>query len=260
MAAALDNACLAVSEIGYLVGHTSTPEQSLPANIALVADRLEYGGPHVELRQACTGFANALMIASGLLAMPGAKPVAIVGSETGSLFFDPLRMSEDRGQIVNMLQMGDGAAAIILGPGPGPSTGAAIEAMWFGSQGLGRSPGIQQHAGSAEFDHDFAGILRSGPARFDVGAATAASLGFPVDAAHVAIPHQVSGRVGSQAAAHFGLPEERFFVNADRAGNTGSAAIWLALAELRADGDLRLGSRVLALGAEASKYLYGGFA
>ena len=38
-----------------------------------------------------------------------------------------------------------------------------------------------------------------------------------------------------------------------------SAAIWLALAELRAGG-LPTGARVLALGAEASKYLYGGFA
>jgi 3-oxoacyl-[acyl-carrier-protein] synthase-3 len=50
---------------------------------------------------------------------------------------------------------------------------------------------------------------------------------------------------------------DRIFVNADRLGNTGSAAIWLALAELRPA--LVPGARVLALGAEATKYMFGGF-
>lgn len=253
---ALAEAGLAIGDIGYLIGHTTTPEQPLPANVAHVADRLGYAGPHVELRQACTGFANALMIATGLLAMPDARPVVIVGSETGSLCFDPLRLAEDRGQIVNMMQMGDGAGAVVLGPES--CAGAILEAMWFGSIGLGRVPGIQQLPGRQEFDHDFAGILQSGPLLFDADAATAEMLGWPVEEADFVIPHQVSGRVRTQAASHLGLPPERIFVNAGRIGNTGSAAIWLALAELRAAG-LSPGARVLAMGAEASKYLYGGF-
>jgi 3-oxoacyl-[acyl-carrier-protein] synthase III len=40
-------------------------------------------------------------------------------------------------------------------------------------------------------------------------------------------------------------------------GNTGSAAIWLALADLRKR--VRPGASVLALGAEATKYMFGGF-
>ena len=47
------------------------------------------------------------------------------------------------------------------------------------------------------------------------------------------------------------------FVNADHLGNTGSAAIWLALAELRRT--LAPGASVVALGAEATKYMFGGF-
>ena len=254
---ALADAGLEPGDIGYLIGHTTTPVQPLPGNIAHVADRLGYAGPHVELRQACTGFANALMIAAGLLAVPGARPVAIVGSETGSLFFDPNRLEEDRGQIVNMMQMGDGAGAIILGPETG--AGSVLEAMWFGSIGLGRAPGIQQHARRQEFDHDFAGIFQHGPLLFDADIAAAASLGWPLEQADLIIPHQVSGRVKLQASSHLDVSADRVFVNADRIGNTGSAAIWLALAELRAGG-LSAGAKVLALGAEASKYLYGGFA
>lgn len=254
---ALADAGLRACDIGFLIGHTATPEQPLPANIARVADRLGYSGPHVELRQACTGFANALMIATGLLATKSARPVVIVGSETGSLFFDPMRLAQDRGQIVNMVQMGDGAGAIVLGPAA--AQGPSLDAAWIGSIGLGRSPGIQQHHGAAEFDHDFTEILRSGPKLFDADVAAAASLGHPPDEADVIIPHQVSGRVKGQAAAHLGLAPERIFVNADRLGNCGSAAIWIALAQLRG-ASLAKGARVLALGAEASKFIYGGFA
>ena len=255
--AALADAKLKIDDIGFLIGHTTTPQQPLPANIALVADRLGYSGPHVELRQACTGFANGLMIATGLLAAADARPVVIVGSETGSLFFDPLRLAEDRGQIVNLVQMGDGAGAIVLGSAT--AQGAALEAAWIGSIGLGRAPGIQQHHRAFEFAHDFAEILKSGPQLFDAGAAVATELGHPPGEADWIIPHQVSGRIKGQAAAHLNVPPERIFVNADRLGNCGSAAIWIALAELRSAA-LAQGARVLALGAEASKFIYGGFA
>jgi 3-oxoacyl-[acyl-carrier-protein] synthase-3 len=54
-----------------------------------------------------------------------------------------------------------------------------------------------------------------------------------------------------------GIEPGRVFVNAERLGNTGSAAIWLALAELRKS--LTPGASVLVLGAEATKYMFGGF-
>ncbi len=253
---ALDDAGLKVDQLGYIIGHTTTPVQPLPGNIAFVADLLEYAGPHVELRQACTGFANALMIAFGLIAGGLDAPIAIVGSETGSLFFDPDRAGEDRGQCVNLIQMGDAAAAIIVGPnakGRGTISGA-----WFGATGLGRPPGLQMHAGRTEFEHDYARIAESGPALFAAGVAAAASQGIAADSADIIIPHQVSGRIRAQIADHLGVDRERVFGNADRVGNTGSAAIWLALAELRAGG-LSSSAHVLALGAEATKYMHGGF-
>ncbi len=254
--AALTDAGLEPSDLGYLIGHTTTPEQALPPNIAVVADRLGYRGPFVELRQACTGFANALMIAGGLLAGPDAAPVAIVGSETGSLFFDPGALGEDSGQLVNMVQMGDGAGAVILGPAK--TGGDTIEASWFGAIGLGRDPGIQLKSGASAFEHDFTVIAETGSALFDAGAENLAQLGYALSDIDFIVPHQVSGRIGALAAKHLSLPEERFFGNAARVGNTGSAAIWIALAELRAGG-LASGATIATLGAEASKFMHGGF-
>lgn len=265
--AALDEAGLDANDLGYLIGHTATPAQPLPGNITMVADRLGYSGPHVELRQACTGFANALMIAAGLLASPGARPIAIVGSETGSVFLDLATLGEQTGQIVNLVQMGDGAGAIILGPAA-PKTDR-LRAAWFGTIGLNKSPGLQmRHGGSAApgkpcpgplgFEHDFSAVLRGGGELFEAGIAAAASRDIALRDMDWIIPHQASGKVGAQLASHLGLDEDRFFVNAGRVGNTGSAAIWIALAELRAKG-LARGTRTLALGAEATKYMFGGF-
>lgn len=253
--AALADAGLQPRHLAYLIGHTTTPDQPLPANVANVADRLGYDGPHIELRQACTGFANALMIAFGLVAA-GSGPVAIVGSETGSFFFDPATLDAEPDQIVNMVQMGDGAGAIIVGA---PKQGnPVIEAAWFGALGRDRAPGISRRHRAHRFDHDFAAIRTEGHRLFDAGHAAAALQGAPIEAAHHVIPHQVSGRIGALAAAHFALPQERMFVQADRIGNTGSAAIWIALDTLRrsAGND----EQIVVLGAEASKHMYGGFA
>jgi 3-oxoacyl-[acyl-carrier-protein] synthase-3 len=261
---ALADAGLAIGEIGYLIAHTATPAQPLPPNVALMADALGYAGPYIELRQACSGFANALMIAFGQLAVPDARPIVIVGSETGSVFFDPHRADADAGQRVNLVQMGDGAGAIVLGPDGGDDR---ITAAWFGTRGLGITPGLQMRGGGSndvastrhlEFDHDFAEIARTGADLFKACAAAASDVGAPLDGVEHIIPHQVSGRIGSQIADHFGIPVDRVVVDANHHGNTGSAAIWLSFAGLRARG-LASGARAVALGAEATKFMYGGF-
>lgn len=263
---ALADAGIEAADLGYLIGHTASPARLMPPNAAQVADQLGYAGPYVELRQACTGFANALVIAQGLLAAPGAAPIAIVGSETGSVYFDPLRTGDDVGQIVNLVQMGDGAAAIVLAPdAPGP--GARLRDVYFGHIGLGREPGFCLSAGGSnasfvetgalEFEHDFAAVRQCGPELFERGAAVAAAIGTPIGAAEQVIPHQANGRLDELLGPFLQIEPERVFVNADRVGNTGSAAIWLALDQVRRR--LERGERAHALGAEATKYMFGGF-
>jgi 3-oxoacyl-[acyl-carrier-protein] synthase III len=271
LAAAALNAALAQAQLGagdldYLIGHTASPARLVPPNIALVADRVGFAGPYMELRQACTGFANALVIAQGLVSAPGTRAVAIIGSETGSVYFDPLRAAEDRSQLVNLVMMGDGAAAIVVGPDDS-GRGARISDNFFGQLGLGREPGFTLasggsdqplvQGGAAEFYHDFAAVLESGPELFYQATAAARSLGTSVENVDHVVPHQANGRMAELLAPRLGIEPSRVFVNADRLGNTGSAAIWLALAELRSI--LEPGASVLTLGAEATKYMYGGF-
>ena len=73
------------------------------------------------------------------------------------------------------------------------------------------------------------------------------------------LPHQANGRIDSLFRERFPEYRGRVFVTADRLGNLGSAAIWVGLDELLRSGELESGQKVLVLGAEASKYMFGGF-
>ncbi len=240
---ALVEAGLRAQDLAYLIGHTATPARLMPPNIGEVAELLDYG--------------------EGVL-RAGAGPVAIVGSETGSVFFDPHRAAEDAGQLVNLVQMGDGAAAIILARDDDRG-GARLSHVYYGQAGRGRAPGLtvadggsdapRCHVGFPEFRHDFAAIRRSGLDLLLRCAAAAERTGSgPSD---YIVPHQANGRMDAILAAPLGLPPERIVVTADRLGNTGSAAIWLALAQLRPS--LKSGQTALALGAEATDFMFGGF-
>jgi 3-oxoacyl-[acyl-carrier-protein] synthase-3 len=264
--AALEQAGLRARELSYLITHTATPGTLIPPSAARLADLLEYQGPFVEIRQACTGFANAVVFALGLLSAPGCGPVAIVGSETGSTYFDPLRAAENSGQLVNALQMGDGAGACILGHAA-LSGAPQLTATFFGYAGAHLEPGFMLNAGGSdfppvpgtplEFHHEYSSIREQGGELFAAGLSAVRGAGVDLDAIDHFIPHQANGRMAELLSSQLGLDAKRIFVNADRVGNTGSAAIWVALHDLRAR--LLPGERICVLGAEATKYMFGGF-
>jgi 3-oxoacyl-[acyl-carrier-protein] synthase-3 len=264
--AALSESGVRPNDLSYLIAHTTTPGLLLPANIAQVADLSGYRGPFAELRQACTGFANALVFAMSLLHTPGCGPVAIVGSETGSIFFDPPRAAEDSGQLINLIQMGDGAAACVLAS-RATASAARVSHVFHGYSGSGLQPGLSLTTGGSdfaprpgaipEFFHDYSSVAEHGVGLFADGLAAARQLGIDPSVVDYFIPHQANGHMASLLAARIEVDQARIFVNADRIGNTGSAAVWLALAELRSR--LHVGDFVCVLGAEATKYMFGGF-
>lgn len=272
--AALADAGCAVEDLRLLLGHTATPHTLLPGNIAWVADEIRYSGAHMELRQACSGFAAATVLSAGLVAS-GVGPIAIVGSETGSVFLDPRHVAVDKAQIVNLVQMGDGAGAITVGPiekgAGGKAAGARIEMAFYGSIGANRAPGIalctggsgaprvDSTGGTLHFTHDFEAIRDHGVELLRAGLRVVRESGVAVDSIDWWLPHPANGRMAELSAKWLNLPAERVVCDASELGNLGSAAIWVALDRLRRSGRLATGDRVMVLGAEASKYMFGGF-
>jgi 3-oxoacyl-[acyl-carrier-protein] synthase-3 len=263
---ALAVAKVGIDELGFLIGHTATPHTPLPSNTAWAADELAYSGPHVELRQACTGFAASLLLADGLLSAQS-RTLAIVGSETGSVFFDPRRIAEDSSQLVNLVQMGDGAGAIVLSR-PQHARASRIELVYYGSDGRGRLPGLAVVEGGSgaprvttgvpHFSHRYGDIRTLGVELLRTSLSAAQSAGVDLATVRWIVPHQANGRMAAICAEHLGVAEERVVCEASATGNVGSAAMWIALDRLRRSGRVSEGDRVLLVGAEATKYLYGG--
>jgi hypothetical protein len=103
-----------------------------------------------------------------------------------------------------------------------------------------------------EFEHDFVAVRNGGPELFYRGSEAARELGIRIETVDHVIPHQANGRMAELLGPFLGIEPSHVFVNADLVGNTGSAAMWLALDPLRPK--LEPGAKVLALGAEATKY------
>lgn len=258
----------ALNHMSYLIGHTSTPHTLLPPNIAWTSDLLSYEGPYVELRQACTGFANALMFAAAMIAEDKESRIGIVGSENGSPFFNLTSDFADLEQLVNFVQMGDGAGAILLGADDG-SESHIISDIYFGQSGMKLTPGISlEGGGSAQpqtkhgfpiFRHRASDVSKHGEQLIAAGIKAISERGYQLEDFDWIIPHQANGLMADIFEEKFPGLGSRVFVTADRYGNLGSAAIWVGLDSLRQSGKLESGQKVLILGAEASKYLYGGF-
>ncbi|MBI1827663.1 MAG: 3-oxoacyl-ACP synthase, partial [Planctomycetes bacterium] len=175
---ALAEAKIGVHELEYLFAHTATPDTLLPPNISWVADQLGYNGPYAELRQSCTGFANALQLAAAMVESGHSRRIAIVGSETASLWLDPTDADEDSGQLVGLIRMGDGAGAVILGADDG-NPGDRISSLFFGALGSGHAPGVKLLARQNRsrsiigkpslWEFDLEGVRELGPRLFEEG-------------------------------------------------------------------------------------------
>ncbi|MBI5093901.1 MAG: 3-oxoacyl-ACP synthase [Candidatus Hydrogenedentes bacterium] len=262
---ALHEAGITANDLQYLLTHTTSPHTSLPPNASWVADRLEYDGPYAEIRQACTGFANAMMLAVGMLNGEDERAIGIVGSETGTVYLDTRLIDEDRDQLVNTAQMGDGAGAIVVARRNG-HRGSHIPFVYYGTLGHGKKPGLTLYMGGSSqahdltaFRHDFTHVKESGMELIRTGLNVALQAGLELSDIDWIIPHQANGRMDEVLAPELGVPREKIFVCATEYGNTGSASIWMAFHRLRTSGKLKSGSKVLVLGAEATKFMLGGF-
>ncbi|QBF83680.1 3-oxoacyl-ACP synthase [Shewanella maritima] len=264
---ALAHADMTAADLDYLLTHTCTPHTQVPPNAAWLADVLAYHGPYLELRQACTGFANSLQIASAFCATTP-KPVAIVGVETGSVYFDMSKEFIDTEQLVNYVQMGDGAAACIVGPQATDNSNLALLSdIYLGQVGHDKQPGFYLDSGSndvgekrmARFHHNTAAVRAQGSQLFELGWQALQSRGYQLDDFAYILPHQANGHIDSLMAKELGIEPQRIINDAKHLGNLGSAAIWVSLSRLIHSGKLTSGDKVAVLGAEATKYLYGGF-
>ena len=250
---ALEQAGVAAGEIDLILVATASPDMFFPATACLIQKLIgARKATCMDISAACSGFLYAVEMARHMIDGGAIRYALIIGADKLSAMVD----WTDRNTCV---LFGDGAGAVVLGRRPENRTGRGILGSYMGSDGeygqiLGVPGGGTRCPVTREnFDEKLNTIKMLGKETFKqaVNAMTSASTevldrtGLSVDDIACIIPHQANIRIIDAIKDRLKVPGERFFLNLDRTGNTGAAAVAIALDEANRTGRIVPGDKVL---------------
>jgi len=240
------------SEVDLLVLGTMTPDMYFPSTACLVQDRLKLNCPAFDLAAACAGFTYALTTAAQFVATGTSRRALVIGGDCNSRVINP-------GDQKSFPLFGDGAGAVLLGPGS-PEQG--LVAYQLGADGSGGdllnrpACGSRLPPSAEALDEGLHYLTMDGRAIFKwaVRMVTDSSLEVLNRAEHTVqdvrwfIPHQANVRIIHAASDVLGFSREMVFKNLERYGNTSGGSIPIALDELLQQGLIRRGDLLLISG------------
>jgi 3-oxoacyl-[acyl-carrier-protein] synthase-3 len=217
-----------------------------PSVASRVQERLGARGPAFDVQAACTGFLVGMSVADRFVSSGESKQAIVIGSETLTKILN----FKDRGTCV---VFGDGAGAVVLGPGV---DGAGIKSCVLGSDGAGGdliyvAPGADgpEGRGRPEIRMDGRKVFRF--ATEILAQATLEALekaNVRLDDVKLIVPHQANARIIEAAGKRLGVGAD-IMVNAiANYGNTSTASIPLALKDALAAGRLKRGDHLVLVG------------
>jgi 3-oxoacyl-[acyl-carrier-protein] synthase-3 len=257
--AALDRAGIDATALDLLIVATNFPDLTLPGSAPFIATGLGLANlPFFDLTAGCSGFVYGLSVADAMVAAGRHRRVLLIGTEALSRVTD----WSDRKTCV---LFGDGAGAVVLGPGA-PEAGLLATAIYADASKamlLSVPGGGTRHPASAETVEqrlhcvrmEGAGVYRSAVPM--MATATREALdraGLDLPDVDWLIPHQANQRIIDSLVKRLQFPAEKVIVNLDRVANTSTASIPIALDEAVRDGRIRDGDlvAVTAFGAGAT--------
>jgi 3-oxoacyl-[acyl-carrier-protein] synthase-3 len=249
---AIEAARLKPTDIDLILVATITPDVPMPATAMFVQQKIgaRPNTPGLDLAAACAGFIYGLSMADAYVRAGSAKYVLVVGVELLSRVLD----WSDR---TTCVLFGDGAGAVVVGPAGGSGAGVLSTHLYADGSlsevlcipaGGSRKPTSQQ---TVRDRLHYVHMVGKDVFKFAVRSLVDASLTAvrangldPTDIDWV-VPHQANIRIIDGVAKRCGIPEERFYINIERVGNTSSASIPIALDEAVRKGLIREGHRLL---------------
>lgn len=248
----LDAAGASPRDIDLILVATMTPDSAAPSTACRVQTLIGATAPAFDLSAACSGFMYALVTGMQFVKTGCARRVLVIGAEVMTRLMNPA-------DVKTVPLFGDGAGAVLLGPG-GDDQGLLSYSL--GADGTGGDLLTIPGGGSRE-PLTAAGLaagrqfmVMDGRAVFKWAVRLLRdSVTSVLDGAHVApqaidhvVLHQANRRIIDAAAAEIGFASDRVAMNLDRYGNTSAASIPLVLDELRQAGRLRRGQKLLLCG------------
>lgn len=239
---ALEDAGVSPEEIGACIVATVTPETLVPSAACGLqrALGLPRDIPCFDLNAACTGFLFALHTMECLLNASPRRFGLVVGAENLSRVIN----WADRGTCI---LFGDGAGAAVVECREGwPSISAVLGC--HGNGELLRLPGPEAGEPSyvaMEGTRVFKFAVEAVPWCVDQ---VLKKTGRTVEDVDFFVFHQANARIIDLAVRKYRIPPEKYYKNIAEYGNTSAASIPLVLSELREQGKIGPGSRILAVG------------
>lgn len=231
---AIENSGLSPDNIDGIVISTTTPEVVMPSTACLLQKKLGIRGvPALDLNAACSGWLYGISVARGMIAGGIGRNILVTGVELQSRLLE----KKDRN---TFFLFGDGAGSTVVSA---TSEGHVVKNEILSADPAGikmarrEFPGYEVPENSADYDP---WIRLDGKALFRFATESFSTMirelietsGWQPEEVRWVVPHQANGRILKAAAKKCGVPFERFYLNIDKVGNTSSASIPLALAEI----------------------------
>jgi 3-oxoacyl-[acyl-carrier-protein] synthase-3 len=254
--AACQDADFDPQELDLILVATVTPDHQFPSTACLVQSALcAENAACLDLSAACSGFIYGLSCASAYLISNMYRNVLLIGADTMSRCVN----FEDRRTCV---LFGDGAAAVLMKParngsgmlhcclGADGTQGDLVKLPMGGSREPVHAEGLAQ---GRQYVH------LEGPAVYRFASRKLVELvqrvvsesRLSMSDISLVVPHQMNLRILESAMQRIDIPEDRWYVNLQRYGNTSAASVPLALDEARRQGRIQSGDLVVVVGLGA---------
>lgn len=246
---AIDDAGIDPKEIDLIVLATSSGDRAFPAAAMDVQAAIEaVNAVGFDITAACSGFIFGLHIAHSFFAAGIYKTALIIGAETLSKVVD----WTDRGTCI---LFGDGAGAAVVRAsetgiirtlmGSDGTKGWTLECQ---ARNLGNCVnGIKPELGFMKMDGNevFKFAVRKVP---EIVAQILEDAQMDPEEIKYFVLHQANFRILEAASRRLKVPMDRIPVNIDRYGNTSAASVPILLDELKRDGKLERGDKLVLAG------------
>ncbi len=250
----LKNAGMKPQDIDFIVFATLSPDHHFPGTGVYLQRKLgitDIGC--MDIRNQCTGFLYSLAVADAFVRMGMYKRILVVGSEVHS---SALHYTKE-GRDVAVL-FGDGAGAVLVGPSDGSSgiisshlhaDGRYAEILMLEIFNISKKPYITHQT----LDEGKQYPKMVGREVFKVAVTKIPEVvnealkanNLKVEDIDIFLPHQANLRINQFAAQQLGVPEEKFFSNIQRYGNTTAGSLPIALSEALEQGLIHEGSLIM---------------
>ena len=244
--AALTQAGLTPQDLDLIICASITGDTIIPSQACMIQSALGANCPAFDINSACTGFIYALDIAAGYYARERVKHVLIVAAEAMSRIIDWTDRS-------TCILFGDGAGAVVLGPGDD------LLSIKISARGDDKALFLAGRVGNSPFSayrrtNPFVFMDGQEVFKFAVGSLVQdlrdviAQGNLQMEEITYVLPHQANMRIINAAIPRLGLAPQKFLTNIARLGNTSAASIPILLDESSREGRFQPGD-ILAFSA-----------